>query len=151
MTPQASSRSNDLQQLLERQQQTMDEVVPGLRTPQREYVTFYGEPRAFPLFMRNFEVNVEAKEENDAERLNYLIQYCGGKAREAIEHCIIMPPEEGYKRARKYCGRTSVAPMLLPKPSWIRSLEVLQSGHQIQRNYHSSPVIWKRVFLDQPS
>ena len=90
-----------LQYLLERQQNTMDEVVRGLRMPQREYMSFYGEPRNFPLFIKNFEVNVESKESNDADHLNYLIQYCKGKARQAIEHCIIMPPEEEYKRAKE--------------------------------------------------
>ena len=62
--------------------------------------------------MRNFEINVESKETNDADRLNYLIQYCKGTARQAIEHCIIMPPEEGYRRAkeilRKNFGRNHV-------------------------------------------
>ncbi|CAB3993643.1 Hypothetical predicted protein [Paramuricea clavata] len=107
-----------LQYLLERQQNTMDEVVRGLRMPQREYMSFYGEPRNFPLFIKNFEVNVESKESNDADRLNYLIQYCKGKARQAIEHCIIMPPEEGYKRAkeilRKNFGRNHVVTTILP-------------------------------------
>ncbi|CAB4037394.1 Hypothetical predicted protein, partial [Paramuricea clavata] len=51
-----------LQYLLERQQNTMDEVVRGLRMPQREYMNFYGEPRNFPLFIKNFEVHVESKE-----------------------------------------------------------------------------------------
>ena len=51
--------------------------------------------------MRNFEINVESKETNDADRLNYLIQYCKGTARQAIEHCIIMPPEEEYRRAKE--------------------------------------------------
>ena len=105
-----SSESRDsasqLQHLLERQQNTMDEVVRGLRMPQREYITFYGEPRDFPLFMRNFEVNVESKEKSDADRLNYLIQYCKGKARQAIEHCIIMPPNEGYQRAKEILRRS---------------------------------------------
>ena len=112
MRPQASSRSDDLQQLLEKQQQTMNEAVRGLRMPQREYMAFSGELHAFPLFMKNFEVNVEAKEQNGIDRLNFLIQYCGVKAREAIEHCIIMPPKEGYKRAkeilRKNFGRTHI-------------------------------------------
>ena len=97
----SKDNSFQLQHLLERQQNTMDEVVRGLRMPQREYMSFSGEPRNFPLFMKNFEVNVESKEKNDADRLNYLIQYCRGKARQAIEHCIIMPPEEGYKRAKE--------------------------------------------------
>ncbi|KAK3746513.1 hypothetical protein QZH41_005378 [Actinostola sp. cb2023] len=60
----------------------------------------------------NFEINVESKEEHDSDRLSYLIQFCKGKAKEAIEHCIIMPPEEGYKRAkdilRKNFGRTHI-------------------------------------------
>ena len=78
----------------------MGEVVRGLRMPQSEYMSFNGEPRDFPLFMKNFEVNVESKESNDADRLSYLIQYCKGTARQAIEHCVIMEPEEGYKRAK---------------------------------------------------
>ena len=106
------SSAQQLQSLLERQQNTMDEVVRGLRMPQREYMSFSGEPHIFPLFMRNFEVNVESKEENDADRLSYLVQYCRGKAREAIEHCIMMRPEEGYKRAKEILqrnfGRTHV-------------------------------------------
>lgn len=43
---------------------------------------------------------MESKEENDANRLSYLVQYCIGKAQEAIEHCIMTPPKEGYKRAK---------------------------------------------------
>ena len=98
--------ADSLQCLLERQQNTMDEVVRGLRMPQREYMSFYGEPRDFPLFMENFEVNVESEESNDADRLSYLIQYCKDTARQAIEHCVIMEPEEGYKRAKISCGKT---------------------------------------------
>ena len=48
---------------------------------------------------------MESKEENDADRLSYLVQYCRGKARQGIEHCIIMPPEEGYKRAKEILQR----------------------------------------------
>jgi hypothetical protein len=61
---------DQLQCLLERQQSTMDEVVRGLRMLKRDYTSFYGEPRDFPLFMKNFEVNVESKESNDADRLS---------------------------------------------------------------------------------
>lgn len=73
--------SQQLRNLLERQQNTMDEVVRGLRMPQREYLSFSGEPHTFPLFLRSFQVNVESIEENDADRLSYLVQYCRGKAR----------------------------------------------------------------------
>ena len=87
----ASSQSADpssalqLHSLFERQQNTMDEVVRGLRMPHREYMSFSGEPHTFPLFMRHFEINVESKEENDADRLSCLLQYCSGKV-QAIDH-----------------------------------------------------------------
>ena len=95
------SSALQLYSLLERQQNTMDEVVRGLRMPQREYMSFSGEPHTFPLLMQNFEINVE----NDADHLSYLVQYCRGKARQAIEHCIIILPEEGYKRAKEILQR----------------------------------------------
>ena len=49
--------------------------------------------------MKNFELNVGSKEKHDAERLNYL-KYCKRKGRQAMEHRIIMPPDEGYKRVK---------------------------------------------------
>ena len=58
----ASSQSVDprsalqLHSLLERQQNTMDKMVCDLCMPQREYVSFSGEPHTFPLFMQNFEI-----------------------------------------------------------------------------------------------
>ena len=51
-------------------------------------------------------------EDNDADRLNYLIHYCKGPTRQEIEHCIIMPPKEGYMRVkeilRKNFGRNHI-------------------------------------------
>ena len=64
-----------------------------------------GEPHTFPLFMWNFEINVESKQENDADLLSYLVQYYGGKARQAVKHCIVKPPEEDYKRAKEILQR----------------------------------------------
>lgn len=34
------------------------------------------------------------------ERLTFLIQYCRGAAKEAIEDCIMLPPEQGYREAK---------------------------------------------------
>ncbi|KAK3735268.1 hypothetical protein QZH41_001047 [Actinostola sp. cb2023] len=107
-----SNTDTNVYDVLKKQQATMDEVVRNLSMPKRGYMTFEGDPVMFPLFMKNFEINVESKEEHDSDRLSYLIQFCKGKAKEAIEHCIIMPPEEGYKRAkdilRKNFGRTHI-------------------------------------------
>lgn len=70
---------------------------------QREYLSFSGEHHNFPLFMQNFEVNVKSKEHYDADHLSY-IQYCRGKAQEATEHCIMMPP-----RGRLQAGKRNLA------------------------------------------
>ena len=90
----------------------MEQVVRNLSMPKREYMSFDGDPLMYPLFIKNFEINVENKESNDGDRLNYLIQYCKGKAKEAIEHCVIMDPEEGYVKAKeillKNFGRTHI-------------------------------------------
>ena len=64
-------------------------------------MSFHDERPDFPLLIRTFEVNVETKEDNDEDRLNYLIQYCEGHARQAIEHCIIMPAEEEHILAKE--------------------------------------------------
>ena len=37
----------------------------------------------------------------DDEKLSYLIQYCKGAAKDAIENCLMLPPEEGYKEAKE--------------------------------------------------
>lgn len=34
------------------------------------------------------------------ERLTFLIQYCRGAAKEAIENCIMLPPGQGYREAK---------------------------------------------------
>jgi hypothetical protein len=104
--------SPQVQRLLERQQDTMEQVVHNHSMPKREYMYFDGDPLVYPLFVKNFETNVESKESNQADRLNYLIQYCKGKAKEAIEHCLIMDQEEGYVKAKeilhKNFGRTHI-------------------------------------------
>ena len=43
---------------------------------------------------------MESTIEDDNVRLSYLIQYCTGKAKEAIENCVTLPGAEGYKAAR---------------------------------------------------
>ena len=48
---------------------------------------------------------MESTIEDDNVRLSYLIQYCTGKAKEAIENCVILPGFEGYKAARDILKR----------------------------------------------
>lgn len=92
------------QRIMEQQQMSIDKVVLGLEKldmPKREFLYFDGDPSRYPRFIKNFELNVESSITDDNVRLSYLIQYCTGKAKEAIENCVILPGPEGYKAARE--------------------------------------------------
>ncbi|CAH3170338.1 unnamed protein product [Porites lobata] len=86
------------QRIMEQQQMSIDKVVLGLEKldmPKREFLYFDGDPSRHPRFIKNFELNVESSITDDNVRLSYLIQYCTGKAKEAIENCVILPGPEG--------------------------------------------------------
>ena len=44
---------------------------------------------------------MECRVKEDDEKLAYLIQYCKVFAKDAIENCLMLPPEEGYKEAKE--------------------------------------------------
>ncbi|XP_070552132.1 uncharacterized protein [Ptychodera flava] len=69
--------------------------------PKREVLSFDGDPVSYPVFSKNFEVNVEQKVTDYNTRLAYLIQHCTGPAKEAIKNCIILPLDQGYKEAKR--------------------------------------------------
>ena len=58
--------------------------------PKRELMSFDGDPKGNPRFIKGFEVNVERRVKDYDERLTFLIQYCRGAAKEAIENCIML-------------------------------------------------------------
>ena len=43
---------------------------------------------------------MERRVKEDDKKLAYLIQYCKGAAKDAIENCLMLPPEEGYKEGK---------------------------------------------------
>ena len=61
---------------------------------------FDGSPLHYVLFFRQFEEQVERHLRDDSQRLTYIFHYCKGKAKEAIQGCLLFPAHEGYKRAR---------------------------------------------------
>ncbi|PIK37643.1 hypothetical protein BSL78_25514 [Apostichopus japonicus] len=68
----------------------------------RRYIPkFSGDPIDYWSFMNSFDVNVARRLGDDRTTLSYLIQFCTGKAHEAIENCILLDPTMGYKRARE--------------------------------------------------
>ena len=91
------------QEAIKQQDETVRLVATGLERlemPKRELMSFDDDPKGYPRFIKGFEVNVERRVKDYDERLTFLIQYCRGAAKEAIENCIMLPPEQGYREAK---------------------------------------------------
>ncbi|CAH8595656.1 unnamed protein product [Schistosoma guineensis] len=88
-----------------RKEVTLESLSVGLELPKVELSTFEGQPAKYWKFIRQFDLYVVSKVEDDGQRLLYLLHYCKGKAREAIEECIMLPPSSGYRRARDILKR----------------------------------------------
>ena len=69
--------------------------------PKPELLKFNGNPADYCKFISNFETNVEARVSDNRLKLNYLIQLCQGDARSCIEDCVILPPYDGFPRAKE--------------------------------------------------
>ncbi|KAL9976370.1 hypothetical protein ACROYT_G013665 [Oculina patagonica] len=71
-----------------------------IEMPKRGFLTFDGDPKRCPQFIKSFKINMQ-RVEKDSEKLSYLIQYCKGAAKDAIENSLMLPPDEGYKEAKE--------------------------------------------------
>ena len=75
-------------------------ISKGFEMPKREYMTFDGNPLTYSSFIENLKTNAEGTESNPNARRSFLIQLCIGKAKEAISGTVMLPPEEGYNKAK---------------------------------------------------
>ena len=66
-------------------------------TPNVEYQ--HGDPLKYVTFFHDFETYLEKDNPDDSRRLQFLIQHCTGKAKDAIESCSNLPANEGYRIA----------------------------------------------------
>ncbi|CAI2733762.1 unnamed protein product [Schistosoma spindalis] len=109
---------------------TLASLSVGLELPKVELSTFDGQPAKYWKFVRQFDLYVVSKVEDDGQRLLYLLHYCKGKAREAIEECLMLPPSSGYRRAcdilKRLFGRTHEVSRAL--------LNTLTEGSNIEHN-----------------
>ena len=102
--PEVQRISKVQQEAMKQHDKAVHLMVSGLERiemPKREFLSFNGDPKRYPRFIKSFEINVERKVKEDDEKLSYLIQYCKGAAKDVIENCLMLPTEEGYKEAKE--------------------------------------------------
>ena len=73
----------------------------SLNLPKPELLSFSGHPGDYCKFMCNFETNIEGRVTDPRLGLSYLIHHCMGEAKQSIDDCVILSPEDGYQRAKK--------------------------------------------------
>ncbi|GAA48417.1 protein disulfide-isomerase, partial [Clonorchis sinensis] len=76
-------------------------VTATVELPKVELSYFDGNPSHYWRFTRQFEIYIESKVQDAGQRLLYLIHYCQGDAKAAIEECVMLSPEVAYSRARE--------------------------------------------------
>ena len=75
-------------------------IQESFNLPKPQLLTFNGNPTDYCKFICNFDTNIESRLSDCRLKLSYLIQYCEGEAKRSIEDCVVLPPENGYARAR---------------------------------------------------
>ena len=81
--------------------EAMKSLATAALLPKAELMNFDGNPLNYFLFMSSFENNVEKSTQDFSKRLQLLIQFCSGKARKAIQSCVLLQPHDGYLQAKK--------------------------------------------------
>ncbi|XP_071476662.1 uncharacterized protein [Diadema antillarum] len=82
-------------------QQGQQQLVDTLRLPQVQLMKFDGNPLRYWEFWKGFEVSVDRVNVDDTEKLTRLLHYCIGEPRKLLQACVIMPPEQGYQKAKQ--------------------------------------------------
>ena len=79
------------------QQQMLDLMT----LPKPQLISFDGDPLNFYMFLNMFDSCVHNSNINDSAKLNRLFELCKDKALRLIKPCALMPPSDGYRRARE--------------------------------------------------
>ena len=82
-------------------QKLTETLAIGLHLPTPELMKFNGDPGEYAKFVHSFEANIESKVKCEKTRLMYLVQYCEGEPKRAIDMCTMMSGERGYRKARE--------------------------------------------------
>ena len=91
----------EMLEAINKMQLQVEQQIKTQKLPKTEIMSFDGNPLNYYLFMKTFENSVEKCTEDDSMRLQLLIQYCTGKAKETIKCCGMMSGKDGYAKAKK--------------------------------------------------
>ncbi|CAH8428835.1 unnamed protein product [Schistosoma haematobium] len=80
---------------------TLHTMVSNMVLPKIDMMYFDGQPGQYYRFISQFNSLIESKLSDKGQLLSYLLYYCKGKARTAIEACISLPIHLGYDRAKQ--------------------------------------------------
>ncbi|CAH8623863.1 unnamed protein product, partial [Schistosoma bovis] len=80
---------------------TLHTMVSNMVLPKIDMMYFDGQPGQYYRFISQFNSVIESKLSDKGQLLSYLLYYCKGKARTAIESCVSLPSDLGYDRAKR--------------------------------------------------
>ncbi|CAH8508880.1 unnamed protein product [Schistosoma rodhaini] len=80
---------------------TLHTLVGNMALPKIDMMYFDGQPGQYYRFISQFNSLIESRLSDKGQLLSYLLHYCKGKARTAIESCISLPSHLGYDRAKR--------------------------------------------------
>ena len=105
--------------------------------PKPELLKFGGNPMRYSLFISNFEAHIASKlvAQDNASKLQYLIQHCQGEAKQLIEFCTILSAEASYKRACELLHANYGKPWIIARAH----IDHLSNGAKIK------PTDWKNL------
>ena len=69
--------------------------------PRADLEKFDGDVTKFHSFIKRFDTTIGSKLTDDGEKLAYLERLTKGEANRVVRLCVTLPPNEGYKEARK--------------------------------------------------
>ena len=100
-------------------------LAPMLPRPQ--LLSFDGNPTEFIAFRQSFMNFIDSEPISSAHKLSYLLQFCTGEAKAAIQDCIVLP-KEGYEEAWRILTDQFGRPHVIAKAH----LDTLLHGPAIQ-------------------
>ena len=108
--------SNTLQSAVAAQPEQLSQaqLINLINLPKVEIDPFAGDPLEYQSFITLFNENVDSRVDDNGLKLSRLLQYCTGRAKDAIKNCALLGVE-GYKTARDILHRRFGAPHLIAR------------------------------------